>query len=253
MLPDEPQKAIEYVLAFLPGFAALGLAGYIADLRFDPFEFVYVAILLSLVNYAVARGIVALLTLRSTRADAPRRRLAASAGTMVLALGLSVGLGGLLAYGYQEDIVLEAAAGLGFDKVKSGKPLNIVMHDFRNCTMINSDGRFANPADAPKARPYLRIYSNSGIFEGFPAWYPTRGEPNEFYLSPACQLVRERDESASLFKYEKVAGPGVFLPASAIAVIEFIDLTESDCYREFFPKEDPTDQDCQTLLFDRAD
>src|SRR5262245_7634595 len=57
-LSESPQKAIEYVLIFLPGFIALGFTMYMTDLGLGEFAFTFVAIALSLLIGWITNGTI---------------------------------------------------------------------------------------------------------------------------------------------------------------------------------------------------
>jgi hypothetical protein len=60
-MPDDPRKAIEYALTFLPGFFALKIALVLTDTELSELEFIFISVSLSVAIFGLTRIVVAIL------------------------------------------------------------------------------------------------------------------------------------------------------------------------------------------------
>jgi hypothetical protein len=142
----------------------------------------------------------------------------------------------IAAYAYQHDAVL----GFGnsfFDlrRTNSADPFYLVVSNVSAQTMNKLDGRDGKIVKEAKGRAYLRIYQKDDAFayEGYPRAAPTRSNPREIFLSPACRYVREKKGDTEQVVVEPIEGPGVFVRVGEIPAVEIIDRKDSPCAKRF--------------------
>ena len=101
----------------------------------------------------------------------------------------------MAAYAYQHDAVLGFGNSLmNLHRTHSAPPFDLVVSNVSEQTMNLLDGRDGKIVKEAKGRAYLRIYQKDEKFayEGYPRAAPTRANPREIFLSPACRYARVR-------------------------------------------------------------
>lgn len=206
---DEPKDALKFVAAFLPGFLGFGLACYLVDLRFDEFYFVFIAVALSALSYAVA-----------ARVMGARPWLAHG-----LAVLLSLGFGLVIALVYNRDWAFAAVNSLPLvhvTKTSQQNPFHFVLEHLDNCASIRPLDRRENLTLVRTQTLVRVVIKDFGTVEGFPRVTPTELDPNQIFLSPACKI--DGDTATA------IPGPGVLIQADNALAIELIDATASKCW-----------------------
>jgi hypothetical protein len=260
-MPNDPEKAIEYVRIFLPGFLCLGLISYVTGLSLRDLSFAYVAVALSLGIYALTDGLMALWTLlkRSKRTppkgeaalELPVPELPDSASTSVKLLFTTVvaGLAALVIIALLESqLVVSTVHQLMRTVVlrdDTRMPLRSLLHAEaakRNHELkANFDGRrppFRMSLDA-KGYPepyslYVRVAVDTNTaYEGrilrFDTETPT-ADATPFILSPACRVVPKAGAGE---QFVRIMGPGVYVTGKDMKWIELLEAEASYCNKCF--------------------
>lgn len=224
MIPDDPEKAIRFVGAFLPGFLAIGLASYLVDLRFGEFWYAFISIALSTVSFSLAALVTLPIRLRaqlSLSAIASAKMAASYVIAMILGLAVSVA--------YDRDWLITAVDQFRISKiskVSQDKPLQFILKNALRCTSIRPlDARVNKTLVYAKAM--LRVHiKDYGAVEGFVKVYPTGLDSDQVLLSPACTLDGKTTKA--------IPGPGVFVRTENVVAWELIDATASNCWKIHF-------------------
>jgi hypothetical protein len=220
------------MLLLLPGFLALGLATYVANLReYSDFELGAYSLALSLVIFALASFLYRLphavaRIFRKKRQAQPEVALIPppSLPFIGLVLLISISMGLVIAYLYESDTVLKLlreSPGTGMTtKRSSARPMVFLFSLNRKGQL--EDGR---PAPLKVQEAWVRItLAGDRSYSGYPEFFPFGEEESEIFLSPACM----DGETVS-----RHPGPGVLIREENIESIEFLDRGSSDCYREW--------------------
>jgi hypothetical protein len=139
-------------------------------------------------------------------------------------------------YAYQHDAVLAFGNSLmNLRRTHTPAPFDLVLSNISARTMNKLDGRNAAAVQGAEGRAYIRVYQKDEKFayEGYPRAAPTRSNPREIFLSPACRYSREKIDAANPPIVQKIEGPGVFIRANDIPAFEVIDRNESPCAKLF--------------------
>ena len=114
-------------------------------------------------------------------------------------------------------------------------PFDLVLSNISARTMNMLDGRDRKIVLQAEGKAYLRIYQKDEKFayEGYPRAAPTRSNPREIFLSPACRYSREKINVENQPFVEKIEGPGVFVRVSETPAFEVIDRSQSPCAKLF--------------------
>lgn len=256
---EQPEKAIEYVLVFLPGFLALGLMMYVTDFELSEFAYIYAAIALSLAIYALVRGIVSIVR-RCKGANTALR--AGSPGRIVVVLFVAI-ISGLLLVVVHETAwvvgIIHTLAPRTVLKSSHRSPLVGLIHADANRTLHEEydkravDYRLTKGArgSAPVIAPYnlyIRVYiSDDRIYEGRPIRFNTGKEKNGFplILSPACR-VEITDNKVE--KFGRLFGPGVLISGEDLQSMELYEAAASGCSRCFKLTGADTPENCTNIM-----
>jgi hypothetical protein len=136
------------------------------------------------------------------------------------------------AYVYRRDVLLDAANKvIDWRRTHGDTPFNVLLIHVTSHKMNLLDGRSRKAVQMADGNAYVRIYQKDIKFyyEGYPRAAPTRLDPREFMLSPACRYaLNDIDQSKQPF-VQLIEGPGVFVRVADIAAIEVIDRSQSPC------------------------
>ena len=139
-------------------------------------------------------------------------------------------------YAYQHEAVLAFGNSLmNLRRTHTPAPFELVISNISARTMNKLDGRNAPAVREAEGRAYIRIYQKDEKFayEGYPRAAPTRSNPREIFLSPACRYSREKVDAVTQPFVQKIEGPGVFIRVNDIPAFEVIDRKESPCAKLF--------------------
>lgn len=239
-VPDSPEKAIEYVLTFLPGFVALGLFVYMTDAVFGDLTFTYVAVTLSLLIYLLAHPAQRLLT----RWAHPSSRGAAVITARVLSiLVLTVAVSVALIVLYESQAVISLVRSVSptfILKSSQRSPLvgliaadtRHLLHDVDDRPAVHRIAKTAEGNIAPYSL-YVRVQVGEGqVFEGRPVRFATgkseTGLP--ILLSPACRVLQPGETGE---RVGRIYGPGVLVTGEDLKYVELFEMKASKCWQCF--------------------
>ncbi len=245
------KKAVDFVLAFLPGFVSLALAQAISDIRLTEFEFVYVGVTLSIIIYSMVRPTAAVVCWSVRRLWALRSRQARVDGAfsqngtptwvsfaccVVATLLTAVSVGHVAEHDYIPQ-AMRALAGKQVRLLSHNDPFYYLLKHRARCTLADVSPRYSmyrggNKIRAPERhRPWVRVRgTHSSLYEGYPRAYSAgRGVEPQIYLAPAC-VVKDTKLGATP---EPLRGNGILIVG--VTSLEFVDLATSDCATFFHP------------------
>ena len=186
---EDPKKALQFVLAFAPGFLALGLFVYNTDVVFSDLHFVFIAIGLTVAIHATYRYLRELMFNTTEYSTS-------EPGIFVVSALLGLALIPL----YERDILL-----VGPSKDSSKRPWEMIQLKVK--------------AHKEDIRPWAQIYvEDLGVVIGLPHYVSQANEPDEIFLSPACV---HKTESFASFDAKKLRYANSFyVPGSRIVAFE---------------------------------
>lgn len=230
-------------VAVFHGIIATGLFLTFSETTVDEFQFVLLVVCFSVVN-VLAWNFITLVYLKMKLQGDPSIPLmtgdiARLSYRTVDVMGLTliaVLWAFIAAFAYQNDAVLGFGNSLmNLHRTHSASPFDLVLSNVSEQTMNRLDGRDGKIVKDAKGRAYLRIYQKDEKFayEGYPRAAPTRSNPREIFLSPACRYAREKIGDTSQPVVEQIEGPGVFVRVVDIPALEVIDRKDSPCAKLF--------------------
>jgi hypothetical protein len=243
---DDIEKAISYVIVILPGFLCLGLVVFLTDIKISEFHFIYISIALTLFLYGVGQASLSICKnicsklLNKKSHDNQVDETLDSHKTFNRQLspfvfGYSILCAFLITYFYEDDVIINIVRKIEFiqlQKVAHLRPLRLVFNDLHKDRILHSDDRLIKTGD----KAFIRVYvKNVGYYEGFPKWFPSRNDPDEIYMTPACVSYGDpyiHDDT----NLEQIKGPGVYISGANIQAIEFLDPKSNSCYCLFYSK-----------------
>jgi len=251
---EDPKKAIQYVLIFLPGFLSLGLAVYVTKYQIGEFAFTYFAIALSLGIYACAHGLTYVCGMKF---PSLRRQ------PNWLTVGLQIPLTFLFSFGvmyvHEKHWLMALSNKLAPDtilRISDRTILGGLIHAERNQNLhtdidkrdsrvrMTKSGDPALPSKAPYAL-YVRADLGEGnVYEGRIVRFEAGQEKDGFpiVLSPACRVVKSEDGARE--QYGRITGPGVFISGKDIKSVELYEAAASLCKRCFDPRTEVSKDGC---------
>lgn len=240
---DKFSEVFKATVAVFHGIIATWLFLSFSETSVDEFQFVLLVVCFSVVN-VLAWNFIALLYVKWTQggnASIPLMTgdIARLSYRTVDVMGLTLVAmlwAAIAAYAYQHDAVLGFGNSLiDLRRTHSADPFYLVLSNVSAHTMNRLDGRDGNAVKEAKGRAYLRIYQRGDAFayEGYPRAAPTRSNPREIFLSPACRYAREKNGDTKQVVVEPIEGPGVFVRVSENPAVEVIDRKSSACAKLF--------------------
>lgn len=223
---------VNLIKLLAPGFLALFVMSVIVDVGdTKEFNLIFYAFALTIVCWALAYPILWLFV-RATGLSVVWDLSNPLFLTYVTVLSIAVGVG--LAIGIQRDVFFTILRGLpGTDIINKrsiNRPLPFLLS--RNTAGgLRRDGDARPTGKVTEAWLRIRL-KKGGSYEGWPEFYGLGSTESELYLSPACQAQSVQNQADKISKHP---GPGVLIYEREIEVIEFIDRTESLCFRQWFP------------------
>jgi hypothetical protein len=136
------------------------------------------------------------------------------------------------AYLYRHDVVLTIANRVvDWRRTHSDSPFFLLLTNVSGQTMNHLDGRDPKLVTKAQGMAYLRVYQKDlkVSYEGFPRAAPTRLDPREFLLSPACRYFQDTSDPSKQPIVQRIEGPGVFVRVVDTAAFEVIDRNQSLC------------------------
>ena len=242
MLESDARKAIQFVVAFLPGFVSLALADAVVGLPFSQFEFIYVAILLSVLIYFLADQVSGVLRRRTLEEKSPWPTVAFVAVSFLLTLPFSYFVSTAVKNDYLPRSVNWAFGNANsfigekeFQKLSRDDVFGFVLKHRQDCTLFRVSPRSPHwlhgvKRKLPEAhKPWAVVRGeHDEIYEGNVRFFSGgRGDVKSVYLAPACKIASERGDA----RLDAVQGNGVFL--SGVSRLEFIDVESSGCAKLF--------------------
>lgn len=250
-IPDTPDKAVDFVLVFLPGFLALGLVSYLTDLELSDFAFSYVAIALSILIHVCANG-----TYRGLR-HLMRRQSPSNQGvsSKVAAVGLtSLLVSVVLILLYESQFVIGLVRGVAPSivlKSSQRNPLVSLIAADTDGSLYRVDDRPADHRIAVGSGGQIERYNlfvrvmveDNQVYEGRPIRFGTGKEGAGFplVLSPACRVDVDSQKAERL---GRIYGPGVLVTGHELKAIELMEARASKCYGCFYEDDQKKDQGC---------
>ena len=245
------KKAVDFVMAFLPGFVSLALAQAVSDIRLTELEFAYVGVALSIVIYSLVRSIsrgvwwcLRQLGARCRRKvpddPGPSQRgtptLVSFVCSVLVTLLTAVGVGQVAEHDYIPK-AMRALAGKDVLHLSQNEPFYYLLKHRARCTLTTVSPRSSMYRDkkkikAPKThKPWVRVRgTQSGLYEGYPRAYSAgRGTQPQIYLAPACAVTWANGG----LRPEPLRGNGVLI--TDIDSLEFVDVGASGCATFFHP------------------
>jgi hypothetical protein len=265
---EDVEKALHYVVLFLPGFVATGLFSYATQVTFPEYAFAYIALTTSMLIYFLAAGVTALLVycaklgLQACKRFFPQWNVSRNAGaarspvwlTLLVASLATVALAVVAITLHERSIILEAITRFA----ESGKKVNDkVAETFRADRLsldplvmvlkANSESQNAHLLDVrpPRLKKagrngcfedgynfYMRVTVGDHIYEGFPAFYKDK-TASEILLSPSCVIRNAKSPDAKMEVF-----PGMLLVTrkDELSAFEFIENMDSQCFRMLYPE-----------------
>lgn len=222
----DPNAAVKWAMAFLPGFVALFVFGQIVDSGdIKEFEFVFYLVLLTMITWAVAWPILFFVN-RCFGLSINVVEMHPIGTPFFIVLGFFVG--GFIGYLSDKNTFYATIRGLPFTSelnVVSKKPVSIFVldHNAERTLHKNVDTRASQERDD---HAWVRILVDGGEeYHGWPGLFSKGREFDELFLTPACKVV-----GGSLTKHE---GAGVLLFSQFIKGVEFMDRDNSECACEW--------------------
>jgi len=227
VIPDDPQKALRFVAAFLPGFVGIGLASYLVDLRFGEFWYAFISIALSAASFKLVSLAFYLARQQPQGPSSDDYKLPQTLMTYAVALVL----GCFIAIAYDRDWAYDFVNYLPFghvSKTSEQRPLLYVISHTQTCASSRLlDGRedLTQVLIQTLVRATIKDY---GVVEGLVRVRPTDLDPDQVFLSPACKI---QGDTATA-----IPGPGVLIRSDNVAAWELVDATSSMCWKVHYGK-----------------
>jgi hypothetical protein len=240
---DKFSDVFKASVAVFHGIIATWLYLNFSETSVDEFQFLLLVVCFAVVN-VLAWNFIVLVFMSMTRGpgvsvplmtgDIARLsyRTVDVIGLTLIAIFFAV----MASYATQKDAVL-GFGNLLMDlrRTDSPPPFDLILSNISARTMNKLDGRDGKIVAQAGGQAYLRIYEKDTKFayEGFPRGAPTRSNPREIFLSPACRYSRDKISDGSKPFVEKIEGPGVFVRVTENPAFEVIDRKESPCAKLF--------------------
>ena len=139
----DAKKAIQFVVVFLPGFVSLALVDSVTGLPFSHFEFVYVAILLSVVIYFSAHQMSSLCKRKMKKEESQWPKIIFVGSNLVLILSFAF----IVSISVKNDYLprgVNLVFGSQFQKLSENDVFRFVLKHRQDCTLF--DVRREKPA-----------------------------------------------------------------------------------------------------------
>ena len=239
---DKFSEIFKATVAVFHGIVATWLFLSFSETSVDEFQFVLLVVCFSVVN-VLAWNFILLLYMKWKQGwDASLPLMTGDIARLsyrtVDVMGLTVVAvlwAILVSYAYQHDAVLGFGNSfINLRRTHSADPFFLVVSNVSGHTMNMLDGRDGKIVQEAKGRAYLRIFQKDDVaYEGYPRAAPTRSNPREIFLSPACRYTREKEGETKRTIVEPIEGPGVFVKVADIPAVEVIDRKDSQCAKMF--------------------
>jgi hypothetical protein len=249
-MPTDIDKALKFVLVLLPGFVCIGLVALFSDLELSEFYFTYLSIALTVLFYWTAIGTLTTfyhaVSCWTKHGDRVEKKYSLKLVAPLLFI-YSLLTATLITNIYEQDKLFSFAKStklVNFSKMHQKRPLRVICNDITSANedqILNSDARGAikdpkNGKFKSRGKPYVRVFVDKiGYYEGSVRWYPSRNDPDELYLSPACVNYEFPSKGISPNNLTLIKGPGVYIAGAKITSVELLDPTDCACHCLAFP------------------
>lgn len=246
-MPDEPERVIQYVVMFLPGFLVMGGVSHLTDRTLGDLAFMYLSVALSVALYLLTGALASLFARRRVAAAASSGSLGVAAFTALLA-GLSLATMLVITLAVERDwgLRLLAKVGIVVEKRSTQGLLSYYFRHDHNGTVDSLDMRptrlwetcgQGEKCQAYRYNIYARVQAGEVTYEGRVQRYTLDGASNAlpFVLSPACRVstarAKEGEATGGNETLSIVPGPGVVFLPGKVDTIELKEMCASACYR----------------------